>query len=298
MKLAYLIVTHFNPKQTLRLYNKLNNKDTHFVFHISKTCEPQYYETLYSSLKDQPNCYFAKRADVRWAEFSLVQAVINAIDTLVESKIDFDYASLLSGQDYPIKSNKTITEFLKKNKGNQYLEHIPFSEINEISHWVENYHFWIGKRRFWYPYETTNNLFTKIYNSILSLFLPTKRTVPYGYIAYKGSFWWTLTRDCVEFIHQQIHSTTGKELIKFFKHMWHPTESFIHTILMNSDYSEQIINNDLRFILWPDDSGHPKILTKQDFKEIVASDRLFGRKFDGRLDSTILDLVDNNIAIS
>lgn len=296
MRLAYLIISHFNFEQTLRLFHKLNHKDAYFVFHVSNKCEPQYYEKLHAALKDRENCFFSKRTNVMWGEFSLVQAVLNAIDTLIERNVNYDYAFLLSGQDYPIKSHKQIIETLSNNRGKQYVEFVPFSELNHVRYWIEKYHFWVGKRRFWHPHQRSENFIIAIYNYILSLFLPKNRKLPKNLVIYKGSTWWTLTKDCIEFLHQESRSPAGKKIIEYFKHTWHPTEFYVQTILMNSQYREGIINNDLRFIVWPEnDNGHPKILTEADYKDIISCDRLFARKFDMQVDATILDLIDEKI---
>jgi hypothetical protein len=296
MKFAHIIVTYFNLEQTLRLFNSLNHKDSCFVFHVSKKCEPKYFEMLYAALKDHNNCFFAKRINIVWSNFTFVQAMLNSIDTLVESKVDFDYAFLHSGQDYPVKSRNYIVNALSENRGKQYLEVIPFSELNHISNWLDTYHFWVGKRHFWHPHQRSNKIIIAFYNFVFSLFLPKNRELPQAFIPYKGSTWWTLTRDCVEFLHQQSHSPDGKKIIKYFKNTWHPAEFFVQTILMNSKYREDIINNDQRFIIWPEnDDGHPKILTEADYNDIICSDRLFARKFNSRIDAKVLDLLDNKI---
>ncbi len=297
MRLAYIIVSHFNLEQTLRLFNRLNHKQSYFVFHISKKCEPHYYEKLREALKGHENCIFSKRSNVIWGEFSLVQAVLNSIDTLIESNVDFEYAFLLSGQCYPIKSREQIVQTLSINRGKQYLEIIPFSELNHISHWMETYHVWVGKRHFLHPNQRSDNLLIAIYNFIFSLFISKNRKLPENFVPYKGSTWWALTKDCIEFLHRQHHSPDGKKIIKYYKHTWHPAELYIQTVLMNSAYRESIINNDLRFILWPEkDEGHPNILTEANYKDIISSDRLFARKFDPQIDATILDLIDKKIA--
>lgn len=298
MKLAYIIVSHFNLEQTLRLFNRLNQKDTFFVFHVSKKCEPQYYEKLYAALKNQKNCLFSKRVNVIWGGFSLVQAVLNAIDTLIESNYNFDYVFLLSGQDYPLKSLNQIIQILSEKQGKQFMEFIPFSKLNHIIDWLDKYHFWVGGFRFWHPHQRSDNMIIAIYNFIFFLFLPKNRKLPEGFVPYKGSTWWTLSKDCIEFIHQQTQSPDGEKLIRYFKNTWHPAELFFQTFLMNSKYQNEIINDDLRFILWPDgkDDGHPKILTDADYNDIISSDRLFGRKFDSRVNEKILDLLDEKIA--
>lgn len=297
MKLAYIIVSHFNLEQTLRLYNRLNHKDSLFVFHVSKKCEPRYYEKLYAALKDRENCLFTKRVNITWGGYDLVQAVLNAIDTLVEKNADFDYAFFLSGQDYPIKPREHMVQMLGKNPGKQYMEVIPASDLGKISEWWEAYHFTVGKRRFWHPHQRKDNLLIALYNFIFALILPKNRQLPQGFLIYKGTSWWTLTRDCIHFMYGQVHSPEGKRIIKYFRNTWHQSELFFQTILMNSKYRDDIINDDLRFILWHEnDDGHPKMLTQTDYDDIVSSDRLFARKFNSQVDAKILDLLDEKIA--
>ena len=88
MKIVYVIIAHINYDQIMRLYKRLNRENVSFVFHISLTSEPRLFERVFDTLKDQPNCYFAKRAFVRWGDAGDVQAALNAIDTICDNRID------------------------------------------------------------------------------------------------------------------------------------------------------------------------------------------------------------------
>lgn len=119
--------------------------------------------------------------------------------------------------------------------------------------------------------------------------------MPDGFSFFKGSIWWTLTRDCVEFIQHHAHSEDGQKLIEFLKKTYHSGETYFQTVLMNSKYKDSLINTDMRFILWDEVegfSGHPNILTIDDFDAIVSSECLFGRKFDMQVDTKILNKID------
>jgi len=301
MKIVYIILAHTNFKQSMRLFNRLNNEDASFVFHISKTCERHYYQKIYSALHNQPNCYFSKRAVVRWGDFGVIQGTLNAIDTICENHLDYDYAILLSGQSYPLKSHYVICQTLKKYQGNQLCEVILPSEIKkDWSHRIETYHFWLGNRRFWYPHRGRRSKFAASFiDFLISPFIPKKRSLPEGYILYKGSLWWMLTKDCIDFIYQYNQTEIGKKLKKFLKTTRHSGEIYFQTVLMNSSYKESIVNKDLRYILWLDANyrvrGHPETLTIENFKDIASSESLFGRKFDINVDEEILDLIDEHI---
>lgn len=300
MKIVYIILAHTNYEQTIRLFSRLNKEETSFVFHISQTSEHQYFEKVFAALKNQSNCYFAKRAVVRWGDFGVIQGALNAIDTICDNQINFDYAILLSGQSYPLKSHAVICQILEKYRGNQLLENIPFSEIEkELSHRIEPYHFWLGNRNFWYPHQgKRNKLLATLFDFVISPLMPKRQPLPYGYTLFKGSLWWTLTRDCIEYIHQYNRTEIGQNIVKFLKNTRHSGETYFQTVLMNSDYAKSIVNKDLRYILWldaEDDKGHPETLTTEDFDGIASSECLFGRKFDMEKDAEILDLIDERI---
>lgn len=300
-KIVYIILVHTNYEQTMRLYHQLDGEDSTFVFHISENCEAGFYEKMVDSLKNQQNCYFTKRAYVIWGGFGMVQGALNAIETICENQIRYDYALLLSGQDYPIQPQIKIFRTLENANGKQFLEIIPFSKIDDFyKERIETSHFWIGNRHFWYPHENRKSLIVKLFDFLASLFFPKVQKIPYGYIPYKGSFWWNMTRDCVEFFYQHVRSHEGRELIRFFKHTHHPSEAYFQTILMNSEFKDRIVNNDLRYINWPEGpaKGRPQLITVNDFEGIAVSKRLFGRKFDMSMDAQILDMIDEKILSS
>lgn len=72
---------------------------------------------------------------------------------------------------------------------------------------------------------------------------------------------------------------------------------FLHTVVQNSPYKENIVNNSLRFIDW--ERGKPYTFTIEDYDMLIHSPDLFARKFDENIDSDIIDLIlhevsDNN----
>jgi len=300
MKLVYIILAHTNYEQTMRLFNRLDKEGVSFVFHISSTSEDRYFERVYAALKDHPNCHFAKRAVVKWGDFGVNQGALNAIDTICNNQIDFDFAVLLSGQSYPLKSYEGICQTLEKYQGKQLIENIPFSDIeDEFHHRIVPRHFWVGNRHFWYPHQgKRSKLLATLADFLLYPFVPKRQALPKGYILFKGSLWWTLTKDCIEYVHQHSRTETGQNLIKFLRYTRHSGETYFQTVLMNSDYKKSIVNKDLRYILWrnlKDGKGHPKTLIAENFDDIATSECLFGRKFDMQRDTEILDLIDELI---
>ncbi|UPT69212.1 MAG: beta-1,6-N-acetylglucosaminyltransferase [Sphingobacteriales bacterium JAD_PAG50586_3] len=88
----------------------------------------------------------------------------------------------------------------------------------------------------------------------------------------------------------------NKRYRKFFRYTLIPDEMYIHTILLNSQFANSCINNDLRDIEWDGGDGtHPIIFKAEDIDRFKASPDLFARKFDTTVDSKILDLIDKEI---
>ena len=293
MKLVYTIIAHHQFEQFRRLIERLNKPDVSFVFHISSNCEPGFYEQVEAAYGEAENVCFARRYNVYWGNFSMVRAAISTINALVESGFEYDYCLSLSGQDYPLKTHEEICETLAAGQGKQFLEYYSVNtmEGDDAQRYLST-HVWIRSLHLWYPHTNLNSWITRLYNKFFSLFLPERRTLPNGYDGYKGSFWCQLTPDCIEYMYHYLKSKEGKRLIRYYTFTYHAAEFFFHTLLLNSPYKDQILSEDHHFAIWFDHTGHPKSFTNDDFDSIMASGKLFARKFDLRNGVELFDRID------
>ena len=97
------------------------------------------------------------------------------------------------------------------------------------------------------------------------------------------------------------------DVVRFYRRAWTPDEMFIHTALLNSATSCDIVNENLWFVRWTPNAKHPKVLTAADAPALLeaggrASDaggesraKLFARKFDADTDAAILDVLDQRL---
>jgi hypothetical protein len=85
--------------------------------------------------------------------------------------------------------------------------------------------------------------------------------------------------------------------VKFFRYVDCPDEIFFHTIILNSTFGRNVINDDLRCIDISEKKG-PRIWQKPDFELLAQSNALIARKFDTSVDAEILDLIDLNLLSS
>jgi hypothetical protein len=93
-------------------------------------------------------------------------------------------------------------------------------------------------------------------------------------------------------VHAFVHA--NPDYVRFFGHVLIPDELFFQTIIMNSELRGSIENDNLRFLDWSRDP-RPAVLVQKDLPALLSSHKLFARKFDERIDSSILDLLDAHI---
>ena len=270
--IAILIYTHKNEEQTQRLINRLKHKEVDIYVHIDKKFKVQSFENA-KTIK--------KRYDIKWGDVSIIKSTVSSLEEITKEK-EYDHYILLSGQDYPIKSIDEIVNFLKQNKNKEFLDYKKIgtgkNEWN-ISNRYSSYR---------YKNRIINFISRKLWN---------KREIIKNKNHYGGSQWWILTNDSIKYIISEYHS---KKLINKIKHTVCIDEIFFQTILCNSKFKKNIVNNNYRYIDWSDhiqgkNKGNPNILTKKDYHKIIVSNNLFARKFELQTDSKILEMLDNHI---
>ncbi len=289
MKIAYLILAHQFPEQLVRLIDTLDTEDTSFFIHVDNNTGDKIHANLVNHFRSRDNVFFTKRLYCKWGDYSLVKATLTGLKHLVKSGIPYDYVILLSGQDYPIKSNAVIQTFLQGNQGFSFIQYI--TTAHRMMGRVEHWHIRVGRRHYIIP---ARNMFglplvNKIWNPIAHR-IKWRRKLPGNLKPYFGSQFWCLSREFVDYI--LAYLATNKSYERFMRFSYVPDEFFFQTILLNSMLRHKIINTDLRYKDFSAHNKHPRVLDNEDFTTLIQSDFLFARKFDMNHDAEILDEID------
>jgi hypothetical protein len=286
VRITYILSAYKYPEQLTRLIRCLNTDSTFFFVHVDKKTDDRIYLEMVHGLSHHPNVHFLKRHQCDWGGFGHVAATLEGITEIIRTQTRFDYAILLTGQDYPIKSNQHIAAFFEEHQGKLFLEYFPIPndvwENREIAGGmdrIEAWHWHVFNRHVWFPPDRR---------------FPIRRQFPRGFKPFGGSSYWCLSRDCIEYIYEL--TTQNRAFVGFFKNVDVPDEIFFQTIILNSPFERMAVNDNLRYIEWPNpDSGSPIILRKGDFGKLFSSPKLFARKFDVTVDADVLDLIDQEI---
>lgn len=302
MKFCYLIMTHKNPEQIYRLVStiKQSSPDSYILLsHDFANCS---LDT--SMFKEFSGIDFQFKRGER-GDFSLVDKYLSGINRLLTNNIDFDWLITLSGQDYPTQPLSELEYFLSTTKYDAFLEY--FNVFSPESIWSMRE----GSKRYLYQYKKINiplykwtipiqkvlyklnfvqNLFRINFEFGLRFGTKKKTIFDDSFHCYGGSFFTILSKECTLYLDE--FSKNNDRIIEYFKNVLIADESFIQTILVNSNRFNLYNQCKHYFDFSNCIHGHPAILTVKDYDAMTQKKYYFARKFDLNVDSKILDMLD------
>jgi hypothetical protein len=280
MKLAHFILAHNKPEQLSRLVSRLAHPDVFIFIHVDKKADIKNFEELLVQSKNV--IFITKRIDIIWGSYRMVEATIEGFKEILEYPVQFDYINILSGQDYPLQKPISFLQFLQENPGKAFMHTEDMAlEWKEAVPRISRYHFVNLKVPGKYQIE-------KYVNKVM----PTRK-IPGGLIGVGRSQWFAFTpahaRYCIDAL--QKHPL----LRRFFKFTWGADEFVFQTLLYNSLFRDDMVNNNYRYVDWSEGNPNPKTLGILDFELITQAKAFFARKFDQDIDSIVLDKIDKQL---
>ena len=284
MNLAYIISAYKLPEQLVRLVARLNTDASHFVIHVDEKSDDAVFEPIATALEPLSNVRLLERHRCDYGGFGHVRATLKGITELVRLGLPFDYVILLTGQDYPIKSNERIAEFFREHRGQSFLDYFSLPSDGWKGGGTDRFESWhlrLRGRHVRIPRRHATSLL--------------RRRIPLGLRPFGGSPYWCLSRACIEYVAAFVERSPS--YVRFFRFVDVPDEIFFHTILLNSPLRGELVNDDLRYVEWrdPEVAGGPALLGTPDLEKVMSSTSLFARKFDITFDADVLDLIDARI---
>jgi len=243
MATCYLIIAHKEPDQVQALIASLYSPEDFFYVHIDRK-----YPNILSSLQQKmslkkENIYLASHTVCTWGGISLVDVQIRSFSEILAIGIAFSHLIVISGQDYPLKEPERINSYLEANMSMSFLEC-----VNLEQEWPQ------ALKRATHSYFEMG-----IFNNRRIPLFKRNQVFPNTYW-YGGSSWITLSVDVCEYVCFSADSIKLREFLKYSKC---PDEFFFQTLLCNSEFSKNIVNNCLRHIEWGAELGyrgaHPKL---------------------------------------
>jgi hypothetical protein len=270
-RIAILILAHRNQEQLIRLVDHLKT-DFSVYIHMDRKSKIQ--------VRSEDNVHPISKFRVYWANFSQILATRELMRTAAAGY--HDRYLLISGQDLPIVSNQKIIQYFLDNNNN-YL-HRENQTAHQNGFWRMRY-FHLGS----YDSRGHPNRYVHFIDQKLHMlqdYFRVYRKIPGD--LYVGCNWFNLTHEAVTTCLGKMYDRKYINLFRFTKCA---DEVIVQSVLYNSKLSSSIISDDLRYADWSMGGAHPKVLTLEDYGEIMNSAKLFARKFDNTIDPAVINKI-------
>ena len=274
--IAYLILVHRYPCQFKRLFRAIYHPANYYLVHVDKRSGVELQSEIQHFLSGFTNASLLKSESTPWGGYSLVDAELRGIEELLKISPKWEFFINLSGQDFPLKSQPHIQDFLRRNRGKDFIKVSNQSKVRPDT------------------LSRIQNHVTEFGNRILRT--PIKRPYLRGVTPYIGNQWMILSRKFCEFV---CYSPEVERFKKFYRHTFIADEGFFQTVIMNTSYKGTIVNDDKRTIDWVPRGTiklRPRDFTCKDADFLMASQGLFARKFDDTVDGGILSILESNLS--
>ncbi|XP_022442346.1 N-acetyllactosaminide beta-1,6-N-acetylglucosaminyl-transferase isoform X1 [Delphinapterus leucas] len=273
--LAYVMVIHKDFDTFERLFRAVYMPQNIYCIHVDEKATTQFKKSVWQLLSCFQNAFLASKVEpVVYAGISRLQADLNCLEDLLASEVPWKYAINTCGQDFPLKTNREIIQYLKRFKGKNITPGVlPPNHAIKRTKYVHREHLGRG------------GSFVKNTNIL-------KTSPPHQLTIYFGTAYVALTREFVKFVFQDQRAI---DLLHWSKDTFSPDEHFWVTLNRIPGVPGSMPNaswaGNLRAVKWFDMEdkhggchGHYVhgicIYGNGDLKWLINSSSLFANKFE------------------
>ena len=303
MQKNYLILAHKNPLQLSRMIERLDDGASKFFIHLDAKTP---IEPFAACLEGGHIRFIEPRERCVWGDFSIVRATIHLMEAASKEQ---GFFILMSGQDYPIQSQRYINAFLESNKGFDFIEIEPLEEKwkpKMVKDKLEHYHILHSEERghsnCYAPFAHCS-VFQKVRtlmhllkgrlsqkNFRLLCSLP-KRVAPFER-QYAGSQFWAFSERTFYAVLNYIREHKAA-LEEYYKYTSSSDEIYFHSVLMDLVAKDSTIKLKEQITYVNYFRKNNVFITEDSEKLTSAKGKLFARKFDTDIDIEILNKLDS-----
>lgn len=273
MKFAYLIIAHNNYELLKRLLSVLDDDNNDIYIHFDARIGNINDKDIVDSVSRSSVRIIDERVKVSWGGVGLVKATFALLKS-AKSLGSYDYYHLISGVDFPIKSNDYLQQFFEQNNGMEFVSFDPYYTERILQNRVSYYHLIDGNlmRKSKKMYKV-NQILVGVQRI---LHLKRKR------IAKElcgGSNWFSITENLVSALLEE------KDMIlERYKYTFCSDEIVVQTFIQNNiNFTNRVYRREkygnMRYIVF-DSYGACQTWKCDQYEELMNSPYLFARKFN------------------
>jgi hypothetical protein len=289
VKVAYVVISHREPAQVLRLVRALTEGPGARVL---VRHDPRHAPLDPAALAAAGAEALHDDIQVEWAARSYLELMLRCLGAARE-RHDPDWALVLSGQDYPLRPLASIEADLAASPADCRLGSLRAVETHRPRTDVE---FFLRCRYRHYARPRAlpplpGRLRPLIYTRELPPLVGIRRLARPPLPLYVSSDWLALRRPALAAV---LAAADDRRLSRYFRRVAVPSEAFFASVLEH-DPTLTVDRDNGRYARFASPTAaHPDTLTSADLDALLASAADFARKFDIARDATVLDHLDRH----
>jgi hypothetical protein len=302
-KIAFLVLAHEDPVQLRRLCQVLGG----FVVFIHIDAKSKGFSE-FNQRPIQNVRVLEQSLPIYWGDFSIVEATLELLRTALGDVNRFDRFVLLSGACYPVKPLKALVDLFLERPTTQFVQLTKIGTTGTHLRRIISRHYRMKpflpeSLRSIPPVAKADQFARRVWNKVSS-YLPRRLEQEIGNLnPYFGSQWWSITRDCAEYI--DAFCSENPTFLRSYRSIYAPDEHFFHTIIANSpfvasalpetpDMGAQSLYGAPLHLVHP--SGNRAFGDKEeDLRLALETDKFFIRKVSSYNCGRLLDQVDREL---
>jgi hypothetical protein len=260
--------------------------DENFYFFIHIDRKSHVDPKIIDRLQRHQRVFISRKYKVNWGGFNHLRSILLLIEAALSNNVK--YLHLISGHDFPIKKCATIRNFPKANYPFEFIEYFPLP----TNVWKNGGLDRILYYNFYDLFDAKSRLVRLIrlaYNVQRRLNFQREYSKDFPTL-YGGTTWWSLSSDCLTYVLAYIKK--NPLFLKRFKYTFCSEELFFQTVIMNSPFKKNVVNDSKRFIVWERKHGNcPANLDLSDLDALSQSDKIFARRFEYPVSEPLLETI-------
>ncbi len=295
VRVAYLVTSHREPEQVLRLVRVLREQPGAEVFvrHDQRRAP-----LARAEIESAGGRMVQDGIDIEWGGWSYLQVLLGGLRA-VARQADPDWVLVLSGQDYPLAHHAELEAFLAREGRDAHLADAwRLDPLALTGGPQDEFVLRYAYRHFRAPQRAREIRLPRrlAYTRAMPPPLPPlvgmrRARTPFrpGLRCHVSADWPTLSRRAL----RAVLELPGRhaKLMRHLRGSFAPSECFFATALMN-DSGLTVGTGPHRYTRFPPGAPNPRTLTGHDLNAMLASGAHFARKFDRAVDSGVLDELD------
>lgn len=207
--LAFILTVHKEFELFVRLLRAIYMPQNVYCIHVDAKATTKYQAAVQKLVSCFHNVFLSSHSEtVTYAGFSRLQADLNCMKDLTKSKIGWRKVVNLCGQDFPVKSNLELVQYMQSKK---------WRDRNMTP----------GVRQPVHMMHRTQFKHTEITGSHVALKELKKGPPPHNLEVYFGTAYYALTRAFVDFV---LKSPIAHDLLEWSKDTFSPDEHYWVTL--------------------------------------------------------------------